>query len=91
MIVIIEDADYIEALRPFNNGCSFKLAPENHASGKPQIMYGCYLLQYLVQGAELVLMGRVKAAPAQRLPIDVSAETLAILRQFKCRHCGDAA
>lgn len=71
--MIIEQKEYINAVRPFRNGCSFKLLTQD---GTTLIEPGCYLLVNLLQGVELELYRKWLENSMKPFKVDLLPETI---------------
>lgn len=87
MEIIISDNDYIKAVTPFLNGCTFRvfvITKDNKVFIEP----GCYCLKNLLHGAEYEIYKMWKQNNELPLEIFVSDETrLKLLKMENCR-CG---
>jgi len=85
--VQIEDADYVNATKPFYNGCSFRAI--FMADGYVFLEPGCYFLVNLAQGAERYFYEQWKAAGKKPFRVELSPEAkMEIMGEKPCRHCG---
>jgi len=85
--VEIEQSDYINAITPFRNGCSFRARFE--ADGKVKLESGCYLLVNLVQGADRWFLDRWRENGEAPFEIDVTPETKHEMMKVRpCALCG---
>ena len=83
----IEQQDYVNAITPFRNGCSFRARFE--ADGKVTLEPGCYLLVNLVQGADRWFLDRWRENGKKPFEVAVTPETLhEMLKVRPCSWCG---
>ena len=85
--VDIEQQDYIRAITPFRNGCSFRAIFEK--DGRVMLEPGCYLLVNLVQGVERWFLDQWKKNNKKPFEISPSPETRHEMLKIKpCHWCG---
>ena len=89
MIIEVEQQDYVNAIQPFLNGCSFRALFE--ADGRVLLEPGCYLLIRLVRGFEKILYERWLENKSLPVEIHVTPTTLLDMKLIRpCTHCGGA-
>lgn len=83
----IEQTDYLKAITPFRNGCSFRALFE--PDGRVLLEPGCYLLVNLVQGADRVFLDWWRANNKKPFAADVTPETIMAMKAMRtCSWCG---
>ena len=89
MKIIFDDNDYLEATKPFYNGCGFR--PIVKRDGTVRLDVGCYLLINLITGAKKALYSKYLENGGHPFQIELSPEAKAeMLSRKQCRHCGGA-
>jgi len=84
--VEIEQQDYLNAVKPFRNGCSFRARFE--ADGRVLLEPGCYCLVNLLQGADRWFLDRWRENGEKPFEIHLTPETQhEILKIPKCGWC----
>ena len=87
MIIELEQQDYVKAIRPFLNGCSFRALFES--DGRVLLEPGCYLLLLLMRDHEKVLYKQWLANKSLPFEVNVIPETLLKMKSMRpCVHCG---
>ena len=89
MKIILEESDYIEAITPFRNGCSFR--PTFKQNGDVYLGYGCECFVNLVTGAEEQFVRMIRRSNDKLIKLDISPEIrVAMLKVEPCKLCGGA-
>jgi len=87
MKVMLDDSEYIEAITPSKNGCTFRLIVKR--GGVFLIEPGCYLLVNLMNPVETYLYDRWRTNNKKPFEIKMHENLkLELLKINPCRHCG---
>jgi hypothetical protein len=82
----VKQGDYLKAIRPFRNGCSFRARFE--ADGRVMLEPGCYCLGNLLQGVDRWFLEQWKANGEKPFEIYPAPETQhGMLKMRECRWC----